>query len=69
MTVHTDVFESLDLMQTAATELLLCTPMSFESLNLMQTAATEPYRKHSLLQFVDVNLTRHALHENVRYFT
>ncbi len=37
----------------------------FESLNLMQAAATESYRKHSLLQFVDVNLTRDALHENV----
>ena len=38
-----------------------------ESLNLMQTAATESYRKHALLQFVDVNLTRHALHQDVTY--
>jgi len=34
-------------------------------LALMQTAATESYRKHPLLQFVNVNLTRHALHEDV----
>ena len=31
----------------------------------MQTVEPESYRKHPLLEFVNVNLTRHALHEDV----
>lgn len=34
-------------------------------LALKQTAATESYRKHPLLQFVNVNLAGHALHKDI----
>ena len=32
---------------------------------LAMAAVTVPYRKHPLLQFVDVDLARHTLHQDV----